>query len=77
MADDKIIRCECGYPVRARAQEAQIAEVRRHAWEAHGISFSTEDALAVLLRLELEVVEGAPANLAAASETTSGKEQEC
>lgn len=77
MADGKIIRCECGYRLRARAEESQVAEIRRHAWEAHGISFSTEEAFAVLLRLELEVVVGALADLAAASGTTSGKEQEC
>lgn len=77
MADDKIIRCDCGYRVRARTEERQVAEVRRHAWEAHGISFSTEEALAVLLRLELEVDEGALADLATASDTTGGKEQGC
>ena len=77
MAGGKIIRCECGYGVRARAEEPQVAEIRRHAWEAHSISFSTEEALAVLLRLELEVAKGAPADLAAATDTTSGKEQEC
>jgi hypothetical protein len=75
MADDKIIRCDCGYRLRARAEESQVAEVRRHAWEAHGFSFSTEEALAVLLRLELEVDEEAPADLATASDTASGKEK--
>lgn len=54
MADHKIIRCDCGYRVRARTEERQVAEVRRHAWEAHRISFSTEEALAVLLRMELD-----------------------
>jgi Protein of unknown function (DUF1059) len=75
MADDKIIRCDCGYRVRARTEERQVAEVRRHAWEAHSISFSTEEALAVLLRLELEVDEGAPADLATAIDTATGKEK--
>ncbi len=75
MADDKIIRCDCGYRLRARAEGPQVAEVRRHAWEAHGISFSTEEALAVLLRLQLEVDEGARANLATATDTARGKEQ--
>ncbi len=72
MADDKIIRCDCGYRLRARGEEPQVAEVRRHAWEAHGISFSTEEALAVLLRLELE--EGVPVDLAMVEETTQRKE---
>jgi hypothetical protein len=50
--------------------------VRRHAWEAHGISFSTEDALAVLLRMELELEEGVPADLAVVEDTTHRKERE-
>jgi predicted small metal-binding protein len=75
MADDKMIRCDCGYCVQARTEQRQVAEVRRHAWEAHGISFSTEEALAVLLRLELEVQGGTPADLATASDTESGKEK--
>jgi predicted small metal-binding protein len=75
MAGDKSIRCDCGYRLRARTEERQVAEVRRHAWEAHGISFSTEDALAVLLRLELDVDEETAADLATASDTASGKEK--
>lgn len=62
MSADKAPRCDCGYRVRARTEERQVAEVRRHAAEAHGIHFSTEEALAVLLRLELD-------------ETTRRKEQ--
>jgi len=50
MADDKPIRCDCGYHVRATTEQQQVAEVRRHAWRAHRISFSTGDALAILLR---------------------------
>ena len=68
MAGDKTLRCDCGYRVRARSERHQVAEVRRHAWEAHRISFSIEDALAVLLRLELD-----PAMV---EDTTLGKEQE-
>ena len=75
MADDKILRCDCGYRLRAGTEQLQVAEVRRHAWEAHDISFSTEEALAVLLRLELEVDESGPADLAMVEDTTRGKEQ--
>ena len=75
MADDKTIRCDCGYRLRARTEQRQVAEVRRHAWEEHGISFSTEEALAVLLRRELELDEGDLADLPTAEETTRGKEQ--
>lgn len=54
MADDKIICCDCGYRVRGATEEQRVADVRRHAWAEHRISFSTEEALAALLRLELE-----------------------
>jgi predicted small metal-binding protein len=73
MADDKILRCDCGYRLRARTEQRQVAEVRRHAWQAHGISFSTEEALAVLLRMELE--EGVPADLAMVEDAARRKEQ--
>lgn len=71
MAGDKTIRCDCGYRLRARTEERQVAEVRRHAWQAHGISFSPEEALAVLLRLELEPDEME----SVAENTTRGREQ--
>ena len=75
MAGDKIIRCDCGYRLRARTERRQVAEVRRHAWQAHGISFSTEEALAVLLRRELELDERESTDLAMVEDTTRGREQ--
>ena len=69
----KDLRCDCGYRLRGRTEELQVAEVRWHASEAHGISFSAEEALAVLLRLELD--GGALADAAVVEETTPGKEQ--
>lgn len=51
----KAPRCDCGYQLKARGEEEQVAEVRRHALEAHGIAFSAEEALVVLLRAELEL----------------------
>jgi predicted small metal-binding protein len=72
MSSDKALRCDCGYRLRARSEQRQVAEVRRHAWDAHGIAFSTEEALAVLLRLELD--EAGPAGLAAGNDTRRGKE---
>ena len=65
MADDKILRCDCGYRLRAETGEHRVTEVRRHAWDAHGVTFSTDDARAVLLRLDA----------AMAKDTTGGKEQ--
>ena len=73
MADDKITSCDCGYRLRTRTEERQVAEVRRHAWEAHGISFSSAEALAVLLRMELE--GGIPRDLAMVEDTTRKEEE--
>ena len=70
MADHKIICCDCGYRVRALTEERQVADVRRHAWQEHGISLSTEEAFGVLLRLELD--EGLPARPAVVEDTTDG-----
>jgi hypothetical protein len=68
------LRCDCGYRLRQPTVELQVTEVRRHASEAHGISFSVEEALAVLMRLELET--GALADLAMVEETKRRKERE-
>ena len=38
----KAIRCECGYEVRASDEDDVVEEIRRHASEAHGITFSVE-----------------------------------
>jgi len=64
MANDKLPRCDCGYQLQSRAEEDQVAEIRRHAWETHGIAFSAEEALVVLLRSELDLNEKAPADVA-------------
>jgi hypothetical protein len=50
----KAPRCDCGYRLEAQTEEEQVAEVRRHALEAHGVTFSAEEALLVLLRSELQ-----------------------
>jgi hypothetical protein len=68
MFADKDLRCDCGYRLRGRTEELQVAEVRRHASEAHAISFSAEEALAVLLRLELD--GGVSADLTVVEEAT-------
>jgi len=75
VADDKPFRCDCGYRLRAPTEGRQIAEVRAHAWVAHGISFSTEEALAVLLRLELDVDEEQSARAAMGEDPTQREEQ--
>lgn len=38
----KAIRCDCGYEVRASDEDHVVDEIRRHASEAHGITFPVE-----------------------------------
>ena len=54
MPDDKVLSCECGYEVTATDEAELVEEIRWHARDAHGIAFSVEDALLVVLRSELE-----------------------
>ena len=53
MPDYKTPTCECGYSVTAADEAGRVEEIRSHAREAHGIAFSVEDALLVLLRSDL------------------------
>jgi len=54
MPDDTALRCDCGYQVIAPDEAGLVEEIRIHAEEAHGIVFSVEDALVVLLRSQLD-----------------------
>ena len=54
MSDDKVLSCDCGYEVTATNEARLVEKIRRHARDAHGIAFSAEDALVVILRSELE-----------------------
>jgi predicted small metal-binding protein len=51
---NKPVRCDCGHEVRAGSEEELLAAVRMHARDEHGIEFTREDALLVLLRAELD-----------------------
>ena len=53
-AHETVLSCECGHEVTATDESELIEEIRRHARDAHGIAFSIEDALLVVLRSELE-----------------------
>lgn len=53
-ATNKAVHCDCGHQVQGLSEEHLLAEVQAHALEAHGIEFSREDALLVVLRTALE-----------------------
>ena len=49
-----MLRCDCGFEARADDEDRLVAEVRRHAREAHGMSLSHDEALLLAFRAELD-----------------------
>ena len=72
MPDDKVLSCECGYEVTATGEAELVEEIRRHARDAHGIAFSVEDALLVVLRSELDLSRASTTGGVRGSRTPKG-----
>jgi hypothetical protein len=51
---DKVLHCNCGFEARAAHEDELVAEVRRHAREAHGMALSHDEALLLAFRAELD-----------------------
>jgi hypothetical protein len=49
-----MLRCECGFEARAEDEDGLVAEVRRHARDAHGMALSHEEALLLAFRAALD-----------------------
>jgi hypothetical protein len=50
---DKVLHCDCGFEARAADEEELVAEVQRHAREAHGMALSHDEALLLAFQAEL------------------------
>jgi hypothetical protein len=50
---EKMLQCDCGFEARAEHEDGLAAEVRRHAWEVHGMALSPDQALLLASRAEL------------------------
>jgi hypothetical protein len=50
---DKVLHCDCGFEARAADEGGLVAEVQRHAREAHGMALSHDEALLLAFRVEL------------------------
>lgn len=48
----KVLQCDCGFEARAEHEDELVAEVRRHAWEAHGMALSPDQALLLAFRAD-------------------------
>jgi hypothetical protein len=51
---EKVLQCDCGFEARAEHEDGLVAEVQRHAWEAHGMALTPDQALLLAFRAELE-----------------------
>jgi predicted small metal-binding protein len=50
----EVVRCDCGFEARAADEDGLVAAIQRHAWEAHGMPLSDEEALLLAFRAELD-----------------------
>ena len=49
-----MLHCECGFEARAEDEDGLVAEVRRHARDAHGMALSHDEALLLAFRAALD-----------------------
>ncbi len=49
---NKLLRCDCGFEVHAGDDAELVAQVQRHALEAHGMPFSPEEVLQLAFRAQ-------------------------
>jgi Protein of unknown function (DUF1059) len=70
---DTVLHCDCGFEVRRAGEARLVAEVRRHAWEAHGMALSHDEALLLAFRAELD--EETPSTVPPKTTTQVDKEE--
>ena len=44
---NKVIRCPCGFVVRADSDNALVAKAQEHAKQAHGMDLTPEEAMSM------------------------------
>jgi Protein of unknown function (DUF1059) len=47
---DNVLNCDCGFVARAADEDGLVVEIQRHAWEAHGMELSQDEALLLVSR---------------------------
>jgi Protein of unknown function (DUF1059) len=57
---DTVLHCDCGFEARAADEGGLVAEVQRHAWEAHGMALSPDQVLVLVFRAELAAAPTTP-----------------
>ena len=69
-----MLHCDCGFEARAADEDGLVAEVQRHAREAHGMALSHDEALLLAFRAELG--ETAPLTPSRATQTRTEEKEE-
>jgi hypothetical protein len=49
---DRVLHCDCGFEARADDEEGLVAEVQRHARDAHGMALTDKEALLLVVQAE-------------------------
>jgi predicted small metal-binding protein len=49
---ERLLRCDCGFEVRAEDDAGLVACVQRHAFDAHGMRLTRDDVLQLAVRLD-------------------------
>jgi hypothetical protein len=57
-----VLRCDCGFEARAEHEDELVAEIQRHAWEAHAMALAPDEARSLALRADALQCELAQAN---------------
>jgi hypothetical protein len=70
---EQVLHCECGFEARAEGEDGLVAEVRRHARDAHGMSLSHLEALLLAFRAGLD--QGAPITIPHQRTTQTDEEE--
>jgi hypothetical protein len=70
---EKILHCECGFEARAEDEDGLVAEVLRHARDAHGMALSHQEALLLAFRAELD--QEVPTTIPRARTTQTSEEE--
>ena len=70
---NRVLHCHCGYAARGEDEEALVSDVRRHAWDAHGMALGRDDALLLAFRAELD--QEAPSTIARRSMHSDQEEE--
>jgi hypothetical protein len=65
---DRVLQCDCGFEARAADEIELVAVVQRHAWEAHHMALSRDEALLLAFRAELNA-------LSTTQKTPTGEEE--